>query len=48
MNEVRVMRGTRLGKYLACAFAVGAFFCAPAIGAWGGLDILGDKILVID
>lgn len=34
MNEVRVMRGTRLGKYLACAFAVGAFFCAPAIGAW--------------
>lgn len=35
MNEVHVMRGTRLGKYLACAFAATAMLCVPAAGASG-------------
>lgn len=35
MNEVHVMKGTRLGKYLACAFAAAAFLCVPAFGASG-------------
>ena len=35
MNEVHVMKGTRLGKYLACAFAATALLCVPAFGASG-------------
>ncbi|MBQ9184925.1 MAG: TonB-dependent receptor [Bacteroidales bacterium] len=38
MNEVHVMRGTRLGKYLACAFAAAAFLCVPAFGASGSMS----------
>ena len=34
MNEVHVMKGARLGKYLACAFAAVALIGTPATGAW--------------
>ena len=34
MNEVHVMKGARLGKYLACAFAAVALIGAPATSAW--------------
>lgn len=38
MNEVHVMKGTRLGKYLACAFAATALLCVPAFGASGSMS----------
>lgn len=38
MNEVHVMRGTRFGKYLACAFAATALLCVPAAGASGNMS----------